>query len=307
MVRRSITRLRHLDEICVKAELIKASRGEGFPEFSGDGEYLVHHTVHDLVAKLGTSDDDSQNTFTARMLLLLESRPLVGEEVYRQALDDVIAPYWGDYEDHAEDFVPSFLANDILRMWRTFCVNYEARTKRDPPVKKAKRKLKNYKLKHSRLLTCYFALAYLLDVHRANGTVSPADARTMASLTPTERLEQLASAQPANAGPLVDVLIRKYERFLENTDAPTDELVQRFMDSEHSSTLLHEAKEFGNAMFDLLRAVGDDPLVSARERAQEAFRHELVPCLVGRDSANPDCFALREERFEGSTVPIIPM
>jgi hypothetical protein len=54
--------------------------------------------------------------------------------------------------------VPAFLANDILRIWRTFCVNYEARTETEPAEKKAKRKLKNYKLEHSRLLTCYSAL-----------------------------------------------------------------------------------------------------------------------------------------------------
>jgi hypothetical protein len=51
--------------------------------------------------------------------------------------------------------------------------------------KKAKRKLKNYKLKHSRLLTCYSALAYLLAVFATRQTVTPDDARKMVSSTPT--------------------------------------------------------------------------------------------------------------------------
>ena len=39
-----------------------------------------------------------------------------------------------------DEFMPAFLANDILRLWRTFCVNYEARTQTEPAEKKAKRK-----------------------------------------------------------------------------------------------------------------------------------------------------------------------
>lgn len=46
-------RLSRLDEICVKAELIKATQQSGIPEFSGDGEYLVHYTIGGLVDTLG--------------------------------------------------------------------------------------------------------------------------------------------------------------------------------------------------------------------------------------------------------------
>jgi hypothetical protein len=74
---------------------------------------------------------------------------------YKHVIEEVIAAYWRDYDDHKNEFVPAFLANDILRLWRTFCVNYEARTSTDPPHQRAKRRLKNYKLKHSRLLTSY--------------------------------------------------------------------------------------------------------------------------------------------------------
>ena len=85
--------------------------------------------------------------------------------------------------------MPTFLTNDILRLWRTFCVNYEARTERVPELEKAKGKLKNYKLKHSRLLTCYSAILYLIAIHYQNGSVHPSDAREMTELTPTQRLE----------------------------------------------------------------------------------------------------------------------
>ena len=146
--------LKPLDEICVKVDLIEATRELGIPEFSDDGRYLTHYSVHEFTKTLGTPEDDVTNTFTARLLLLLESCPLLESRVYDEVTEEVIAAYWRDYEDHKADFMPAFLANDILRLWRTFCVNYEARTERVPDLKKAKGKLKNYKLKHSRLLTC---------------------------------------------------------------------------------------------------------------------------------------------------------
>ncbi|HEX9167311.1 MAG TPA: nucleotidyltransferase domain-containing protein [Roseiarcus sp.] len=114
--------LRRLDEICVKANLIHATRELDFPEFSGDGEYLGHYALSDLTKTLGKRQDDVTNTFTARLFLLLESCPLVGEAVYEEVVEEVISVYWRDYEDHRADFVPAFLTNDILRLWRTVFV-----------------------------------------------------------------------------------------------------------------------------------------------------------------------------------------
>jgi Nucleotidyltransferase domain len=183
--------LGRLDEICIMADLVRATRKLKIPDFSGDGAYLAHYTIADLVNALGTSEDDATNTFTARLLLLLESQPLIGRDVYAQAIDAVIVAYWRDFKDHKKEFIPAFLANDILRLWRTFCVNYEANTTTDPPEKKAKRKVKNYKLKHSRLLTCYSALLFLLAVFKIRKTVTPDDAREMVKLRPIERLDFL--------------------------------------------------------------------------------------------------------------------
>jgi hypothetical protein len=55
--------------------------------------------VHDFTKTLGTPEDDVTNTFTARLLLLLESCSLVEEAVYKEVIEEVIAAYWRDYED----------------------------------------------------------------------------------------------------------------------------------------------------------------------------------------------------------------
>jgi hypothetical protein len=251
--------LNHLDEICVQAELIQASRSLGFPEFSGDGRYLDHHSIYEFTSTLGTEKDDVANTFTARLLLLLESRPLLEDAVYDEIVLNVIESYWRDYQDHQAAFMPAFLANDILRIWRTFCVNYEARTEREPEDKKASGKLKNYKLKHSRLLTCYSALLYLLAVHKSKKSVAPSDALAMTKLTPTERLEWLRD-QPnlTQAKSTIVNLLNQYSRFLETTNFKEQELVQQFMDKDTSRKYMEAAHEFGDSMFEALTIIGEN-------------------------------------------------
>jgi hypothetical protein len=259
MAKREGSLLKRLDEICIKAELINAIRELNVPEFSGDGQYLTHYSVHDLTKTLGTPEDDVMNTFTARLLLLLESRALVGEAVYREIIEDVVAAYWRDYEDHKTDFMPAFLANDILRLWRTFCVNYEARTARVPEEKKAKGKLKNYKLKHSRLLTCYSAILYLLAIYGRQQTVTPKEAVAMIDLTPTERLEWLLG-QPdlTRAHAKVTELLGHYERFLRATNNEEKELIRKFMDTETSQSHMKDAYKFGDILFEVLTSIGSE-------------------------------------------------
>jgi hypothetical protein len=249
--------LKRLDEICIKADLIELTRELAIPEFSGDGRYLHHYSVHELTMTLGTQGDDATNTLTARLLLLLESCPLVEKAVYHDVIDEVIAAYWRDYEDHKSTFMPAFLANDILRLWRTFCVNYEARTERVPENEKAKGKLKNYKLKYSRLLTCYSGLLYLLAVFCRKGSVSPSEAQEMTQLTPMDRLRWLL-AQPelSDAHPFVRKLIDQYDEYLESTNFSEAALVQRFQNEDESKRYIEAAYLFGDSVFDALTHIG---------------------------------------------------
>jgi predicted nucleotidyltransferase len=249
--------LKRLDEICIKADLIEVTRELGIPEFSGDGRYLVHYSVNEFTKTLGTQEDDVTNTFTARLLLLLESCPILEEQAYSDITEDVIAAYWRDYEDHKGDFIPAFLANDILRLWRTFCVNYEARTARVPDVEKAKGKLKNYKLKHSRLLTCYSGLLYLLAVYCMQHTVSPADAIGMIRRTPTERLEWLLDqSHLSNAHDQIRQLLEKYECFLQATNVEEKVLIDRFLDRTRAHSYMNAAHGFGDVVFEALNSIG---------------------------------------------------
>ena len=206
---------------------------------------------------MGTPEDDVKNTLTARLLLLLESRPLVEKGVYAEVITEVLEAYWRDYADHKSNFIPAYLTNDILRLWRTFCVNYEAKSLRVPDSKKSEGKLKNFKLKHSRLLTCYSAILYLLGVYRQQETVTRAHAVAMTQLTPTERLEWLLQ-QPDLAASHENVarLLKQYERFLRTTNRDESELISEFMNKETSRSYMSEAAEFGQTVFEVLTSIG---------------------------------------------------
>ncbi len=243
------------DEDLLKKVLIKACGDHNFPEFDRGGDFLNQHTVDHLIETLGQPEDDVENTFTARLLLLLESRPLVGEAVYHEIVDKVVNAYWRDYEKHTDNFMPMYLANDILRMWRTFCINYEARTESEPEAKLAKRKVKNYKLKHSRLLTCYSAIAYLLAVHNDSGTVSPVNALKMIGLTPTERLERIGELAPESRQH-VDSILKRYTDFLNETNISPEELKGKFAQSETEKPFKKVEGELGKSMYELLNKIG---------------------------------------------------
>jgi hypothetical protein len=125
-------------------------------------------------------------------------------------------------------------------------------------TKKAKRKLKNYKLKHSRLLTCYSGLLYLLALYVEKGTVGPTDAVTMIDLTPTQRLEWLLKQQHLKkAHSIIERLIGRYDEFLLRTDEPEDQLVERFIHKEESANFVKVGFELGDAVLEALDAIGE--------------------------------------------------
>ncbi|MHB0971538.1 MAG: nucleotidyltransferase domain-containing protein [Thermoanaerobaculia bacterium] len=153
--------LSDLRTIELQASLIATAKEQALPEFSDDGKFLKRHSLSEMLTKLGTAEDDYENLFTARILLLLESRPILGDAKYDDAIEKILSEYWRDYAGHEGRFLPVYLTNDIIRYWKVLCLNYEANTRKGPDTK---RRATNYKLKFSRLLTCYSALLISMRV-----------------------------------------------------------------------------------------------------------------------------------------------
>lgn len=255
-----------LDSIQLRAALIRAANENGFPQFSGDGEYLEIMNLEDILKNLGNAADDARNFFTARMLLLLESQLILNQDAYVFAIDKVIDEYWADYESHQHDFLPVYLTNDIIRYWKVLCLNYEANA-RDGGRSDPKRRLKNYKLKFSRILTCYSPLVYFCWLLNSQPAISKVDVRAMVQLSPVERLQNIASVPEFDATENIGKLLALYDQFLRNVDRPKDELISDFQFDSFNNERRAEAKAFGDEMFALLNGLG---------KATELLRYLVV-------------------------------
>jgi hypothetical protein len=239
----------------LSSRLIEATEQMGFPPFSGDGRYLEVQYVHEMEDVLGSPRDDSLNAFTARMLLLLESRPLHDDELYQRLLERIVGFYYRDYEDHADDFWPAFLINDTLRFWRTLTLNYEHHRLKllglvgeERERKKAQSALKNYKLKISRLATCFSMVA---NVGATEVPVRPADLLALCRLTPAERFDRLRN-RGRRAAELIEELADRYEAFLAAVQRDEDELLAVFADDTQRKAALDGAARYGDLIYELL-------------------------------------------------------
>lgn len=247
-----------LNLIKVSAQLIEATEAMDFPPFSGDGRYLDVHYLELMRQVLGSPEDDSLNAFTARMLLLLESRPVLGAPRYDEFLKTVVSFYFRDFHDHVDHFVPTFLNNDILRFWRTLTLNYEHdRFKIEnlslpqQPAAKAKSALKNYKLKVSRLSTCFSMVVHLAS---EEPPVTPERVLELCAQTPRERFEALAG-RGGEVEKCVTQLLETYDSFLSTVQRPDDELLEAFGDPDTRKQRLGEAMQFGKLIYALLTQV----------------------------------------------------
>jgi hypothetical protein len=222
----------------------------------------------DLIDKLGTRQDDYENVLTARLLLLLESRPILNPAVYDMAIDALVANYWRDFPKNSTNFLPVFLVNDILRFWKTLCLNYEERTwvadgesldvsAPEDSAARGKRRLHNYKLKYSRMLTCYSAVIYLMAaLRRDGGTVKPEVAMAMVAESPTKRLELVADMTP-NVAPAIEQILAGYGQFLTVCEEDKSQLRAKFAQTDFKKARFDEARAFGRAISELLHMIGE--------------------------------------------------
>lgn len=246
-------RVGNLARIKLLSQLMDVSEAAGFPQFSGDGKFLAVHALGDLRDLLGTRDDDASNVFTARMLLLLESVPLVGHDAYRASVRGVIDEYWRDQRS-PDGFVPFFLINDLVRYWKTLCLNYEAYRPEDRTL----RRIPLIKLRFNRLWTCFAGLAFLVagyePVGDGKGFITREHAVEMVELTPLESVLRTVERHPA-AEPFAQRALEEMGWWLSASDAGKDELRERFADRDFYYEARDRGDVFGDAMGDMLDAV----------------------------------------------------
>lgn len=119
------------------------------------GIFSQPRTLDHLIAGMG-GKDESLDMLGKRMLMLLESKPLYDQAGYEAVLR-VIFDKYVEYvtAEPEKDFV--FLLNDLVRYFRSICVNYQS----DFWRQNEKWPIRNLKLRHSRILMYGGLLALL--------------------------------------------------------------------------------------------------------------------------------------------------
>lgn len=130
--------------------------------------------TEDLLKNIGGLDD-TNTSLTRRMLLLLEGEWLHNHEGFTKARRELLARYVSD--NTPKDKISLFLLNDIIRYWRTMCVDYEYKTGDG----KKPRGIRLVKLRFSRLCLAF------------GGVVAVAETFDLVAEQKRQRLEELLS------------------------------------------------------------------------------------------------------------------
>ena len=263
-----------IDAALLQTAIIRATRDCNIPEPSADGAFLELHSAGDFVKLLGSTDDDWSNKFTARMLLLLESRPVVGSASYERLIRSVIDGYWSVADAHQFDYLPYVFVNDVIRYWRVVLLNHESRLRAkeielreaerlapgtlDVTARmKVERSARSFKLHFPRAIICFASLAYLLAKTRQRLHVSKEDMKAMIALTPFERLDEAASISGIpSVMNTVDAMKPLYEGFLQDSAYPKKQLMARFEQREFKHRQRDAGRAFGDQIFEMLRGLG---------------------------------------------------
>lgn len=148
-----------------------------------DGVFAKPTTEDGLLGDTLGKSDEHLSSFGKRMLILLETQPVHGISAYGELVTKLLERYARGYVAKEPYKEWTFLLNDLMRYFRSLCVNYQW----DFENNKQKWPIRNVKLRHSRLIM-YAGLLTLLGECSKEREDKVQWLRRHLFLTPLERL-----------------------------------------------------------------------------------------------------------------------
>jgi hypothetical protein len=170
--------------------------------------------VADLLANIG-GDKDTNEYLTRRMLYLLEGEWLQNQVGFERVRSQLIEHYVT--EDLEERKLCRYLLNDVIRYWRTICIDFEEKTATgDKP-----RAIRLIKLRFARMMLYFGGVVAISKTADIPAPQKRAVLLTMFAKPPIERLVEVFGEQDTKAA------LNAYATFLHAID---DESVRSKLD-----------------------------------------------------------------------------
>lgn len=223
--------------------------GLGFKGPSLGGVFQTALPVSSLRDNIGGSGD-TNTTITLRMLFLLEGEWLFNEHGFRKARTEIIQAYVKTAAGEAH--LCKYFLNDVVRYWRTICVDYEDKAR----IRDKARGIRHVKLRFSRMLLYFAGVLAAAETYDLSPDRKQSVLEAMLAMNPIDRIRHIAGDAAENA-------IRLYCEFLEALSDPVMREELEILGPEYADT----------ATYGRLRE-------SAR-----IFREELIEVLYGKYGA----------------------
>jgi len=153
-----------------------------------------------LITNVGGKDDDN-DSLTKRLLFLMESECIIGDDMYREIQDKLINLYVKEgITDHQ---ICRFLLNDLIRYYRTICVDFEYKTYE---LDKSWGD-RNLKLMFSRKLMFFSGILIVAQTAQSTGSQKRKVLKHFFNQTPIERVREICEGR-------ADAALRLYSDFI---------------------------------------------------------------------------------------------
>ncbi len=196
--------------------------------------------LSDLVERIGLDADTNAN-LTRRMLFLLESVAVAGQDAHATARETIVATYLAAHERDYRP--PRFLLNDLVRYWRTIAVDFEGKQRARAGQGWG---LRHAKLRFSRKVLFAGGLLPVLECHALPADEMPAFLTARVADPPLDRIAtafvERGMADTGARG------LRAYGEFLSMLDDPA---------SRAELAALSEADADDSALFARVRELGE--------------------------------------------------